>query len=318
MKRTQILSVLGLLLAAATPAMAQNDECAAYPGDAGNVCNASVDATKYFHPLVGLAISGGNPLIGSGRALGGLGHFAFGVRTTVMEVQLPDLSYDGSTPEVPSGEKVPVGAPTIDAAMGLFNGFGSGLLAIDVLGSVVAIPTNSIDNFTVDPDASTLGDFAYKIGWGVRVGILRGAGPVPAVSVSYSQRSTPKMKYGDVTNGDDYSYAMNVDAVNWRAVAGWHLMMFDVGVGVGMDQYTGDAQIQFVDPSDASVETIDMSLDNKRHTAFADLGVNFGPIKLGFEGGWQGPGDTDISTDFEDIDLDAGNYFGSIGLRIQF
>jgi hypothetical protein len=317
MKRTQILSVLGLLLVAATPAMAQNDECAPYAGNAANVCNASVDATKYFQPLLGLAISGGNPLIGSGRPLGGLGHFALGIRGTIMEAQLPDLAYDGSTPEVPAGEAVPFGAPTIDAAVGIFNGFGPGLLAIDVLGSVVTVPKN-IPGLIIDPDASTIGDFAYELGYGVRVGVIRGGGPIPSISLSYNKRSTPKIQYGDVGDGDDYSYAMQVDAVNWRAVAGWSLGIIDLGVGAGKDTYTGDAQIQFVDPSGPTTETIDMSLDNDRTVAFGNLAFNLGVMRLGFEAGWQGAGDTDIETDFEDIDLDAGQYFGGVGFRIQF
>ena len=266
---------------------------------------------------MGLAISGGNPLIGSGRALGGLGHFAIGLRGTVMEATLPDLTYDGSTPEVPAGAAVPFGAPTIDAAVGLFNGLGGGFLAIDAMGSIVTLPKN-IEGLTFDEDASTIGDFVYKIGWGARVGILRGSGPVPALSVSYFQRATPGMQYGDVDAGDDYSYHVDLDAVNWRAVAGWQLGIIDLGVGVGLDTYTGDAQIRFVDPTDDSIESVDVSLDNERTLAFGNLGFNLGVIRLGFEAGWQGAGETDITTDFEDIDLDAGQYFGGIGFRLQF
>lgn len=317
MKRTQFMSVLGALVLAATPAVAQNAECSPYAGQAANVCNASVDATRYFHPLMGLAISGGNPLIGSGRPLGGLGHFAIGLRGTIMEAELPDLSYDGSTPEVPAGETVPFGAPTIDAAVGIFNGVGPGLLAIDVLGSVVTVPKN-IDGLTVDPDASTIGDFAYELGYGVRVGVIRGGGPIPAISLSYNKRGTPNLKYGDVNAGDDYSYAMNVDAVNWRATAGWSLGLVELGIGVGKDKYTGDAQIQFIDPTGPTTETIDMELDTDKTVAFGNLGFNVGLMRLGLEAGWQGAGDQEFTTDFEGIDLDAGQYFGGISFRLQF
>lgn len=317
MKRTQIMSVLGALVLAATPAVAQNSECSPYAGNAANVCNASVDATKYFQPLVGLAISGGNSFIGTGRPLGGLGHLAVGIRGTIMEAQLPDLTYDGSTPTVPAGEKVPFGAPTIDAGVGIFNGFGPGLLAIDLLGSVVTVPKN-IDKLKFDKDASTIGDFAYELGYGVRVGVIRGGGPVPSVTLSYNKRSTPKMQYGDVADGDDYSYAMKVDAVNWRAIAGWRLGIIDLGVGLGKDTYTGDARIQFVDPTGPTTETIDMSLDNDRTLAFGNVAFNLGVMQLGFEAGWQGAGDLNFSTDFEDIDPNAGQYFGGIGFRVQF
>jgi hypothetical protein len=317
MQRTRTLSVLGALLVAATPAMAQNSECAPYAGPAGNVCNASVDATKYFHPLMGLAITGGNPLIGSGRTLGGLGHFAIGVRATAMEVQLPDLAYDGSTPEVPAGEKAYFGAPTIDAAIGLFNGFSGGILSIDAMGSIVASPKN-VGGLTFDDDASTLGDFVYEIGWGARVGVFQGMGPVPSITLSYSQRSTPGMRYGDVNDGSDYDFHTKVDSKSYRAAFGWHLMAIDLSVGGGIDKYTGDATIRFVDPTGPTTETVEMSLDNTRNTAFANVGFNLGPVKLGFEGGWQGPGNQEFTTDFEDIDTDAGKFFGGVGLRLQF
>ncbi len=317
MLRTRILSVLGALTLVATPAMAQNDECAAYAGPAGNVCNASVDATKYFHPLMGLAITGGNPLIGSGRTLGGLGHFAVGVRATAMDVQLPDLSYDGSTPTVPAGQKAYFGAPTIDAAVGLFNGFNGGILSLDAMASIVAVPKN-IDNLTIADDASTLGDFAYKIGWGARVGVFQGMGPIPSITLSYSQRSTPGMRYGDVNGSSDYDFAVDLDSKSYRAAFGWHLMALDLSVGGGIDKYTGDATIRFVDPTGPTTETVNMSLDNTRNTAFANVGFNLGPVKLGFEGGWQGPGNQEFTTDFEDINTDEGKFFGGVGLRVQF
>jgi hypothetical protein len=317
MQRTRTLSVLGVLLVAATPAMAQNSECNPYAGQVANVCNASVDATKYFHPLMGLAITGGNPLIGSGRTLGGLGHFALGIRATAMPVQMPDLGYDGSTPEVPAGPEVPFGAPSIDAAVGLFNGFNGGILSLDGMVSIVASP-KKIDNLTFDEDASTLGDFVYEIGWGARVGIFQGMGPVPSISLSYSQRSTPGMRYGDVNDGDDFDFATKVESKSYRAAFGWRLIGIDLAVGGGIDKYTGDATIRFIDPIGATTETVEVALDNTRNTAFANVGFNLGPVKLGFEGGWQGPGNQEFSTDFEDIDTDAGKFFGGVGLRLQF
>ena len=313
-------STLAAVLAlAATPLAAQNPECAPYTGvsQAENVCNAAVDATRYFHPLLGLAISGGNPVVGSFRTLGGLGHLSIGLRATAFEASVPDLAYDGSSATVPSGGKVPLGAPTIDAALGLFNGMSNGLLSVDLLGSVVAVP-NNVANLTVDPDASTLGDFAYKIGYGARVGIFRGGFPIPSIGVSYMKRSIPTVQYGDVALGDDYSYRIGLDATNLRLTAGWRLALFDIGVGIGKDKYSGDAVVEFKHPITLATETINIALEESRTTLFADLGINLGPLKVGGEVGLQTKNDLNTTSDFAGVDVNEGQKYASLGIRFQF
>lgn len=321
MKRSCNPAILAAVLTlAASPLAAQNPECAPYTGvaQAENVCNAAVDATRYFHPLLGLAISGGNPVVGSFRTLGGLGHLSIGLRATAFEATLPDLSYDGSAASVPAGDKVPLGAPTIDAALGLFNGMSNGLLSVDIMGSVVAVP-NNVDNLQVDPDASTLGDFAYKIGYGARVGIFRGGFPIPSIGVSYMKRSIPTVQYGDVAGGtDDYSYRIGLDATNLRLTAGWRLAIFDIGVGVGKDTYTGDAVVEFKHPITTATETINISLDESRTTLFADLGMNIGPLKIAGEVGMQTKNDLETASDFQGIDVQEGQKYASVGLRLAF
>lgn len=314
---------LALLALPGVAAAQGNAECTPYENalapEAARLCNASVDATRYFHPLLGLAISGGNPVVGSFRTLGGLGHFSIGLRLTAFEATLPNLSYNGSTATVPAGEKAPLGAPTIDAGIGLFNGLSNGLLSVDLLGSVVAVP-NNVNNLTVDPAASTMGDFAYKIGYGARLGILRGGFPVPSITASWMHREIPTVKFGEVSasSPDDYSYQIGLTATNLRLMAGWRLAMFDIGVGVGKDTYTGDAQIQFTHPVTAATETIDISLDNSRTTLFADVGLNMGPLKLAGEVGMQTANDLTTASDFQGIDVQEGLKYASVGLRLAF
>ncbi len=320
-----LISALALVVLPSAVAAQDNPECTgqSFSGyaQAMNLCNASVDATRYFHPLLGLAISGGNPVVGSFRTLGGLGHFSIGLRATVFEATVPDLSYDGSTATVPAGDKVPLGAPTIDAGLGLFNGLSNGLLSVDLLGSVVAVP-NNVDNLTVDPDASTMGDFAYKIGYGARVGILRGGFPIPSVAVSYMKREIPTVQFGDVAAGDEYSYRIGVKSTSLRATAGWRLAIFDIGVGLGRDTYTGDARIEFDNPDpsdlDPTPEQINISMDNSRTTLFADVGLNMGPLKIAGEVGMQTANDLTTASDFEGIDVQEGLKYASVGLRLAF
>lgn len=318
--RGPILS-LALLLTPALASAQSNPECAPYTAYAQseNLCNAAVDATHYFHPLLGLAISGGNPVVGSFRSLGGLGHLSVGIRGTVFEAGVPDLAYDGTSPTVSKGDDIPLGAPTVDVGLGLFRGLSSGLLSVDALGSFVFVP-NDVENLHVDPDAPSMGNFSYRFGYGARIGILRGGFPIPTISASYMHRSVPTVTYGDVAAGDNYSYQLGLDATNLRLMAGWHILFLDVGAGIGKDTYTGDAEIKFDDPnpSDPGIKTIPISLDNSRTTLFADVGMNLLFLKIGAEVGMQTTNDLKTATDFQGIDVKEGRKYASVGVRFQF
>src|SRR5438477_576819 len=62
-----------------TPALvtAQEPQCnnIPFPG-ATTACNTAVDAVRAFYPLAGMIVSGGKPVLGTARTLGGLGHVA--------------------------------------------------------------------------------------------------------------------------------------------------------------------------------------------------------------------------------------------------
>lgn len=314
---------LSLVLASAPAALAAQDhaQCTPYdtPGDhrALNLCNAAIDATDYFHPQLGLAISGGNPIVGSFRPLGGLGHLSIGVRATAFKTATPDLSFDGSSSTVPPGDSVPLGAPTIDAALGIYKGLSHGLLAVDLLGSVVAIP-NDVKDLHVDPGASSIGNFSYKVGYGARVGILRGQFPIPSVTASWMHREIPTVRFGDVPTGDNYSYQIGLKATNMRLMAGWHILFFDIGGGVGRDKYTGDAMIHFNNPVTATDDSIPITLDASRSTIFADVGMNLLFFKIGGEIGKQMTNDLSTVSDFQGIDVKKGLTYASANVRIQF
>lgn len=310
---------VALVLAPATLVAQSNAECVPYnaSSQAENLCNAAVDATHYFHPLLGLAISGGNPVVGSFKTFGGLGHLSIGIRATAFKATVPDLSYDGSTTTVPKGDELPLGAPTIDAGLGLFNGLSNGMLSVDLLASVVAVPTN-IDNLSVDPDASTIGDFAYHLGWGARVGVIKQAFPIPAVTVSYMKREIPEVQFGDVGSGDQYSYRLGVESTSLRATVGYNMPILSVGVGLGRDSYSGSSTIQFKHPVTAATETINLDLDAKRTTLFADVGINLGPLKFAGEVGMQTKNELKTASDFDGIDVNEGLKYASAGIRIAF
>ncbi|HEU4698025.1 MAG TPA: hypothetical protein VFS40_02515 [Gemmatimonadales bacterium] len=326
--RTRLLAAVAAALTlgglAARPAQAQagNSECASYSGGAGNICNAAIDGTRYFHPLVGVLISGGNPVLGQAGTLGGLGHFSVTLRANAARVRLPGLDYTGSTNTVPAGDTVFVPAPSIEAAVGLWKGLAGGLLSVDALGSAQLLPTDQIDDFQLDPDATTIGGVGLGFGFGARIGLLRDHLMIPGVSVSIMRRNIPRLQYGRVdvaTLGNDYSYAVDLHATNLRVAVSKSLAIVTLAAGAGVDKYTGAATVAFRDPAlPLTVHTVDFKLDQTRQMVFANAGFDFKFVKLVGELGYQTGKDQKLTTDFEGIDTKAGTTFGSVGLRVGF
>lgn len=299
---------------------AQASECVAYTGAAARVCSAAVDATRAFHPLLGVLISGGNPVLGTGSPLGGLGHFSFTARVNGVEVVLPRLSYDGSTATVPRGRKVFAAAPQVEAAVGIYGGLPSGILAIDALGSAQLLPAGVFDDFRIADGARRIGDVALGLGFGARVGILKETGPLPGVSVSVMRRDLPSLAYGDIATGDHFQYAVDLRATNLRLVASKQLAIFDLAAGLGWDKYTGHALVRLDTGGGAGGGTaaVPIELSNSRASAFVNAGFNVSVVRLVAEGGYLGGKDQKLSTEFEGFDTTKGKFFAGLGLRVGF
>src|SRR5258708_18175455 len=65
------MTSLVLLAAVALPVAAQEPQCQNANPQAQAACNTMVDATKAFHPLAGMIVSGGNPVLATAGTLGG-------------------------------------------------------------------------------------------------------------------------------------------------------------------------------------------------------------------------------------------------------
>ncbi|MEO8635220.1 MAG: hypothetical protein ABI587_08085 [Gemmatimonadales bacterium] len=322
--RPCLLASTGLLLFAASAA-AQNPECAPYQGvgftpQDYNICNAAIDGTQIFHPVAGLLVSGGNPVLGSVRPLGGLGHFSLTARVNATQLRTPDLNYDGNGTTVAQDTKIFAPAPLVEGALGLFKGM-NGFLALDLLGSAQLLPTKAIDNLTVDPKARKIGSIALGLGYGARVGVFPGKAIIPSLTVSVMRRDIPRITYGDVTTGgDNYSYSLDLHATNLRAVAGYKLAVFNIGAGIGWDKYTGTANIGFVPNGGVlPAQTINgIKLDNTRTMAFLTAALDFPIFKIGAEAGYQLGKDQSLSTTFAGNNPKDKRLFAGAGIRLAF
>ena len=317
----RIVMVLGMIVGAA-PLAAQEPQCASTNNFVQASCQAAVDGVRAFYPLAGMVVTGGNPVIGTARSLGGLGHFALTARVNAIKAALPDPTATNQTP-VPTSFNGALPAPVIEGAVGLTKGLAGGLLAVDVLGSALILPTG-IDNLTVDANATKFLDAALGIGYGLRVGVLNGGFPVPAVSVSWMHRTVPRLRYGTIGpiigTGDEFEFTMDLTGDSYRAIAGWKLAAVDLAAGIGVDRYKStDTNIRFHDAvTPTSVRTVVINPTNTRALVFVNGGLSLAAVKLVGEIGLQAGKDQEYVTQFQDFDPKAAHAFGGIGIRFGF
>jgi hypothetical protein len=309
-------------LAAVAALAAQEPQCAVLDPNATTACNTAVDAVRAFHPLAGMIVSGGNPVIGTAGSLGGLGHLSVTTRLNLIKASLPnpDSASQGAVPSSFSGA---VPAPVVEAGLGLSRGTPAGLLSIDALGSALLLPTGVVSDLAVEAGAAHIGTLALGLGYGLRAGVLRGAFPVPSLSVSYMRRTVPRLQYGRLPAtccaGNQFEFDTDLQADNYRVEAGWRFVLLDLAAGLGVDHYSSTAHIRFYDsPPTSSVRTVTLDLANTREVLFLNGGLRLGGGTLVAELGYQTGKDQHLSTNFTGFDPTAGHVFGGVGLRFGF
>lgn len=301
----------------ASPLAAQEPQCQNANPDAQAACNTMVDATRAFHPLAGMIVSGGNPVLGTAATLSGFGHLSATLRVNAIKASLPNPDSAAQSP-VPSSFDGYFPAPVVEASAGLYAGQDGrgGLFAIDALASATLLPASRVEGMSVDPGAPRIGDIALGLGYGARIGILAGAFPIPSVSVSVMKRHVPRIQFGDVGAGDPADFATDLNATNLRVAAGMRVLFADVAAGIGVDRYTSSAVIRYQDLT--GTRTVPLPLKSTRQVLFANVGLALGLARLVGEVGYQTGTDQNFSTTFSDFDPKAGHVFWGTGFRLDF
>ena len=157
------------LVAVASPVLAQTPECSAYVSDAQRVCAAAVDGTRAFHPLIGVLVSGGNPMHRLSRPA-----WRSRARLAHPARQCGRGGASGSVVQrrrsiVPAGDKLWAPAPRSKA-----RSESTGESAMDCSPSICwarrsCCPTDQIDNLTVDAER-TEESAAWRSGWAMARG----------------------------------------------------------------------------------------------------------------------------------------------------
>jgi hypothetical protein len=270
-----------------------------------------------LHPLAALLMNGGNPRLGSARAVGTFGHFALGLRATKVTAVIPDLAWDGASDTVPVGRKVALYAPHVDISMGLMQMvMPMGTVGIDFMLSALLIPQNRTTVFTPVPGSRTVGGATVSLDWGIRAGME--SATLPTVSLSIMKRSTPTVQMGGTTDGNTTAYTFNASAIDVRLFAGKRMKWFEFAIGAGADLLSGTAEVAFRDPDTDTVgDVLAPKLSGMRIVTALDLGVHVGPVQFVGEGGYQVGSNLALTTRFAENNTNAGKFFGSIGVVIS-
>jgi len=295
-----------------------------------DACTKARDLFAFMMPQVGVALSGGNPVLGEGGTLGGWGKRALSLRVTAVDGVVPanavPISLQGGARSNNFGaSRAPVPVPSVDAAIGLFAGVPAGLTnvgGVDVLLGATYMPEVNQDEFSVAPQSSS---FAFS--YGVRVGALQESSLVPGVSVSYMRRKLPTTTLGYASGNDSIS-VRNLAATSnsLRVVASKRIAIFGFAAGVGRDQMENTAGVNAVvnetvlnTPTRAQAALFDLRNTVTRNTAFVNLSLGVRLVRIVGELGWSGAGEADPTTNtFDGRKANEGYRYGSLGLTVRF
>ena len=294
-----------------------------------DACQKAIDLFQYLAPQLGTSIAGGNPTLGQGGNLGGLGHFSAGVRVNVLQGSLPQVqnvtpvTTGATSTQFPTKSQL-LPMPTADLAIGIFKGIPLPLTnvgGIDALVSASYVP--QVDNSGVSvkvPNGS------LKLGYGARVGILQESLLVPGISVSYLVRDLPTLNIAG-SNGGDSLYVNNLSLKTkaWRLTASKSLILFGLAAGVGQDKYDASTDVgahvaaRTVPPSPAAnAGPVSISQSITRTNIFADLSMNLLLFKINAEIGQVSGGTINTFNTFSGKQAADSRIYGSVGARFGF
>lgn len=321
-------AVLAVLAAAPLAAQRPIDpQCSAVTTQ--DACQKAIDIFQYLAPQLGVVIAGGNATLGVGGTVGGLGHIYISGRANIVSSNVPrvDLVTPSTTgarsDEYPTQSQI-AGIPEADVAVGLFRGIPLGVTnvgGIDLLGSLSYFP--SIDASGVHlstPNGS------FKVGGGVRVGLIQEGLVLPGIAVTYLRRGLPTVNVSANNTAGDSLRIRDIDITtdSYRIVASKTLMMLGIAIGGGQDRFnsnaTADASVAarsvggIATPA-ATVGPIGLSQKFKRTTYFLDATLNLPIIKIVGEIGRTNSVGVPTYNSFAGAAAGAALTYGALGVR---
>jgi len=254
MKKLRYLATPLLLAFVQRAAIAQGISSKCPAGAAGSndriaqdACQKAIDLFQYMAPQLGALVAGGNPTQGVAGTVGGVGHFSVGIRGNALKASLPEVdkvvpATTGAINNTYSLDSKPFGLPTADVSIGILGGFPLGITSVggvDLLVTGSYLP--SYDNGSIKVEVP---NGSLKLGYGVKLGLLKETLLVPGVSLSVVTRELPTVSLTGQSGNDRLMLDnLKVKTTTWRAVAGKTFLIFGVAGGFGKDFYDSNANI---------------------------------------------------------------------------
>jgi hypothetical protein len=292
-----------------------------------DACQKAIDLFQYVAPQLGAIVAGGSATQGFTGTLGGLGHFSAGIRGNAIRGSLPQV--DKIVPGTLGAQQSTYtitdaifGLPTGDLAIGLFDGLPLGLTrlgGLDVLVSAAYLPTYNNSSLDIAVPSGS-----WKVGYGVKLGIVQEGPFIPGVSVSYLTRALPMVKVTG-SSGDDRLIldSLRTTTRSWRLVAGKSLLLIGAAAGVGYDSYDTDATISVtVAPrpltEGGSGGPIALTQRLSRSNIFGSLWINAQVLRIVGEIGRVSGGEIPTFNQFSGPQAADARTYGSVGVTFGF
>ena len=321
----------GLFAVAVAAPMQAQGTCAA--GSTQDACQKASDLLNYMTPQLSTALASGNPTLGQGGVLGGLGHFSIDIRASAVNGSLPqlnsiNLSLAGRQNSQFTTKNQFIPAASVDAGVGLWRGLSLGVThvgGIDGIVTMTYLPTIKNDSGS----SSNTGNFTVngsneKFGYGFRIGLLEESVVTPGVSFAWVQRDLPTVSFsGTVTSNGPLNPSgtltlsnFSVNTTAWRVTAGKSFLIFGLSAGVGQDKYDATSTITAVvnGVGGGSSTPVAGTFSMTRTNYFVGAYVNLFIFKLEGEYG-QVTGGTDNTYNTFDTAASASRSYFTLGLR---
>ncbi|UCC74467.1 MAG: hypothetical protein JSV86_07905 [Gemmatimonadota bacterium] len=299
-----------------------SDRCqdAFAPGtNAHSLCLDVVASVQLLQPELGIALAGGNPVLGTASPIGTKFRFVprihLGGRISWTWAEIPDLlDYPEDMADPVGTRSFSIPSAQLDLSVGVFDGFQlgttlGGLASVELLGTLSAIILPNGEGFEGD---------ATGWGLGARVGLLRESFTAPGISISGMYKWHGRVQYGDTGEGDAGEFGMDMSVTSFRLGLSKSFVALGLALTLGYDSYSSDVDIA-VNPPPPTVPVVVVPEDNpvelqmERWSAFVDVSYIVLYFNIVAEVGWQEEQKLGSSRWGE---LESGNFFGSIGIRL--
>jgi hypothetical protein len=264
-----------------------------------------MDTFDYLLPQLGMLLSGGNALPGDRGALSRTGRITVASRVVLAPgFEVPALGEqdvsagDYQQARLSTVKKLGLFATT-DVALGLYQGArvrSTRVGAVDLLLNVTYLPRNLAKAVSDGTRDVRLPESAFRVGYGVRLGMRSEGARAPSVTATVVRRELPPLdiiaQRGLVRSAGANALAIlpvRLRATSWRIVLGKRYgAPIDLAGGIGRDAYRASAGVSYVVTDGNATTTggdLTYSRGVTRTNAFAELRLRSRFLPLVLESG---------------------------------